>query len=167
MAESEVKCFSGVQRAQNSKMEGGIKRTKNENVKLKKEDVPGAILPRENAPWNSFRDGFFAVEPKQPERKCSWIRLAFGIQKNATPGESRHNSRWLLDLSPPPPIPINECALSLGPRLSFHSEVSYWWTTYSAIPKAHQFRCDCYSYENRHFSLLNVPYLLNAPSWTP
>ena len=50
MAESEVKCFSGVQRAQNSKMEGGIKRTKNENVKLKKEDVPGAILPRENAP---------------------------------------------------------------------------------------------------------------------
>ena len=47
MAESEVKCFSGVQTAQNSKTEGGIKRTKHENVKLKKEDVPGAILPRE------------------------------------------------------------------------------------------------------------------------
>ena len=47
MAESEVKCFSGVQTAQNSKTEGGIKRTKDENVKLKKEDVPGAILPRE------------------------------------------------------------------------------------------------------------------------
>ena len=47
MAESEVKCFSGVQTAQNSKTEGGIKRTKHENVRLKKEDVPGAILPRE------------------------------------------------------------------------------------------------------------------------
>ena len=42
-----MKCFSGVQTAQNSKTEGGIKRTKHENVKLKKEDVPGAILPRE------------------------------------------------------------------------------------------------------------------------
>ena len=39
MAESKVKCFSGVQTAQNSKTEGGIKRTKHENVKLKKEDV--------------------------------------------------------------------------------------------------------------------------------
>ena len=46
MAESEVKCFSGVQTAQNSKTEGGIKRTKHENVKMKKEVVPGAILPR-------------------------------------------------------------------------------------------------------------------------
>jgi len=26
---------------------------------------------QENAPWNSFRDGFFAVEPKQRERKRS------------------------------------------------------------------------------------------------
>ena len=41
-----MKCFSGVQTAQNSKTEGGIKRTKHENVRLKK-DVPGAILPRE------------------------------------------------------------------------------------------------------------------------
>ena len=47
MAESEVKCFSGVRTAQNSKTEGGIKRMKHENVKLKKEVVPGAILPRE------------------------------------------------------------------------------------------------------------------------
>ena len=47
MAESEVKCFSGVQTAQNSKTEGGIKRTKHENVKLKKEYVPGAILSSE------------------------------------------------------------------------------------------------------------------------
>ena len=42
-----MKCFGGVQTTQNSKTEGGIKRTKHENVKLKKEDVPGAILPRE------------------------------------------------------------------------------------------------------------------------
>ena len=47
MAESEVKCFSGVQTAQNGKSEGGIKRTKHENVQLKKDDVPWAILPRE------------------------------------------------------------------------------------------------------------------------
>ena len=26
---------------------------------------------QKNAPWNSSRDGFFAVEPKQPERKRS------------------------------------------------------------------------------------------------
>ena len=46
MAESEVKCISGVQTAQNSKTEGGIKRKKHENVQLKK-DVPWVILPRE------------------------------------------------------------------------------------------------------------------------
>ena len=42
-----MKCFSGVQTAQNSKTEGGIKRRKHENVKLKKAYVPGAILPPE------------------------------------------------------------------------------------------------------------------------
>ena len=42
-----MKCFSGVRTAQNSKTEGGIKRMKHENVKLKKEVVPGAILPRQ------------------------------------------------------------------------------------------------------------------------
>ena len=52
MAESEVECFCGVKKAQNSKTEGGI----------------GAILPR-NAPSNIFRDGFFAVEPKQNGKK--------------------------------------------------------------------------------------------------
>ena len=26
---------------------------------------------QKNAPWNSSRDGFFAVEPKQPEKKRS------------------------------------------------------------------------------------------------
>ena len=41
-------------------------------MKLEEENVPEAILTQENqknAPWNSFRDGFFAVEPKQPERE--------------------------------------------------------------------------------------------------
>ena len=42
-----MECFSGVKTAQNSKKEGGIERTKHETVKLKEEDVPGAILPRE------------------------------------------------------------------------------------------------------------------------
>ena len=45
MAESEVECFSRVKIAQNSKTEGGIERTKLENVKLKAEEVPGVILP--------------------------------------------------------------------------------------------------------------------------
>ena len=40
-----MECFSGVKTAQNSKPEGGIERKKHENVKLKEEDVPGAILP--------------------------------------------------------------------------------------------------------------------------
>ena len=44
MAENKVKC-SGVKTAQNSQREGGNERKKNENVKLKDEDVPGDILP--------------------------------------------------------------------------------------------------------------------------
>ena len=45
MAESKVKC-SGVRKAQNSQREGDDERKKeHENVKLKEEDVPGAILP--------------------------------------------------------------------------------------------------------------------------
>ena len=47
MAEREVECFSGVKTAQNSKTEGGTERqkttTNKQNVKLKEEDVPGAI----------------------------------------------------------------------------------------------------------------------------
>ena len=46
MTESKVKC-SGVKTAQNSQREGGHERKTHENVKLKEEDVPGAILPRE------------------------------------------------------------------------------------------------------------------------
>ena len=81
-----MECFSGVKTAQNSKTEGGIEREKkHENVKLKEDDVPGAILPQNNL----------------------YV-----------------SSRWLLDLSPQN-NPINERGLSLGPRLSPFSEVSY------------------------------------------
>ena len=66
---------------------------------------------QKNAPWNSFRDGFFAVEPKQSERKLSSYKgkyartgkfLKLFVQKNTTTCMSCHNSRctWLLDLSP-------------------------------------------------------------------
>ena len=45
MAESKVKC-SGVEKAQNSQREDDDERKKkHENVKLKEEDVPVAILP--------------------------------------------------------------------------------------------------------------------------
>ena len=47
MAENEVECFSRVKTAQNSKTEEGIERKKHEHVKLKAEDVPGAILAQE------------------------------------------------------------------------------------------------------------------------
>ena len=40
-----MECFSGVKTAQNSKAEVGIERKKHENVKLREEDVLGAILP--------------------------------------------------------------------------------------------------------------------------
>ena len=42
-----MECFSGGKTTQNSKAEGGIESKKHENMKLKEEDVPGAILPRE------------------------------------------------------------------------------------------------------------------------
>ena len=82
MAESEVKCFSGVQTAQNSKTEGGIKRTKHENVRLKKEDVPGAILPREKkteeCPVKQLQRWFLCRGAKttgkkiQLDKSCLW-----------------------------------------------------------------------------------------------
>ena len=47
MAESELECFIWIKAAESSKTEGEIERKKKrKNVKLK-EDVPGAILPRE------------------------------------------------------------------------------------------------------------------------
>ena len=56
MAENEVECFNRVKTAQNSKTEGGIGKKNHENVKLKEEDVTGAIsrkirrMHRETAP---------------------------------------------------------------------------------------------------------------------
>ena len=66
---------------------------------------------QENAPWNSFRDGFFAMELKQRERKRSsykvkyartgkFLKLLVHKKHNTCDKMSRHNSRWLLDLSP-------------------------------------------------------------------
>ena len=46
MAESKVKC-GGVKTGQSAKRKMAMKEKKHENVKLKEEDVPGAILPRE------------------------------------------------------------------------------------------------------------------------
>ena len=46
MAEGKMKC-SGVKTAQSAKGEVAMKKKRHENVKLKAEDVPGAILPRE------------------------------------------------------------------------------------------------------------------------
>ena len=99
-------------------------------MKLEEENVPEAILTQENqknAPWNSFRDGLFAVEPKQPERKRSsykgkyartgkFLNL-FVHKKNTTTCMFRHNV--------PQNNPINERVLCLGPRLSLFSKVSY------------------------------------------
>ena len=67
------------------------------------------------------------------ETSCLWystkcqLRVPEVIcaQSHTTTCLSRHNSRWLLDLSPPN-NPLNARALSVGPRLSLFSEVSYW-----------------------------------------
>ena len=65
-----MECFGGVKQLKIAKRKVELKEKNMTCVKLKEEDVPGAIWPR-NQPWNSFRDGFFAVEPKQSERKRS------------------------------------------------------------------------------------------------
>ena len=106
-------------------------------MKLKK-DVPGAILLRE--------------KPQECKSVCSrsstsiFLILVFSYfsysikyqnwgvpevicaQRPTTTCMSRHKSRWLLDLSPRSPAnnPINSRALSMNPRLSLFSEVSYW-----------------------------------------
>ena len=101
---------------------------------------------QKNAPWNSCRDGFFAVEPKQPERKqtqlntsCLWYCIkcqtrgvpeVICAQRHTTNCTSRHNSKWLLDLPPnhPPPHPVQTipqmCArLVWVPGYLFRSEL--------------------------------------------
>ena len=47
MAECGAECNSVVKTAEDSKIADVIERNFSENVKLKEEDVPGAILPRE------------------------------------------------------------------------------------------------------------------------
>ena len=47
MAECGAECNSMVKTVQDSKIADEIERKISENVKLKEEDVPGAILPRE------------------------------------------------------------------------------------------------------------------------
>ena len=109
MAEIEVECFTGVKTAQNNKTEGRIERKNLQMWNWRKMCLGRFYLAknRKNALWNSFKDDFFAVEPKQLERK----RLAFGILQNARPGDF-----------------LNASALSLGPRLSLFFEKSYYST---------------------------------------
>ena len=56
-------------------MEAGIERKKNMKMWSWRKKICLAQFYRKknqkNALWNSFRDGFFAMEPKQPERKYS------------------------------------------------------------------------------------------------
>ena len=83
-----------------------FKKRKQENVKLREEDVGQFNLEKnqKNAPWNSygFRDGFFAVEPTQPERKSSsdkgkyartgkFLKLFVHKKHMSTTSMSRHN----------------------------------------------------------------------------
>ena len=69
------------------------------------------------------------------ETSCLWYSIkcqtrgvpeVICAQSHTTTCMSRHNSRWLARLVPHN-NPINACALSLGPRLSLFSEVSYYW----------------------------------------
>ena len=72
MAEAKRNVSAGIKQLKIAKWKVELKEKKNENVKLKEEGVPGAIYlekNQKNAQWNSFRDGFFVVQPKQPERK--------------------------------------------------------------------------------------------------
>ena len=76
------------------------------------------------------------------ETSCLWYSIkcktrgvpeVICAQRHKTSYMSPHNSRWLLDLSPPN-NPINARALSLGTRRSLFSEVSrcnrmYIWFT--------------------------------------
>ena len=125
MAESEAECFSGVKTAQNNKTEAGTEtsKQKNQNVKLRKEDVPDLTsrktrrMHRETAaemaslPWS---------QNNRKENKRRGVPEVICAQRHTTNCTSRHNSKWLLDLTPPPPPtpnnPTNARALGLGPR---------------------------------------------------
>ena len=83
MAESEVECFSWVKATQNSKTEGGFERKKHKNVKLKEENVPGAILPGEKLAECTvcyrISEFNFKLAFRSKRTYSRWIRLAFGI----------------------------------------------------------------------------------------
>ena len=147
MAESEAECFSGVKTAQNNKTEGGTE-TNKKKIKMwswgKKMCLGRSHIEKNqrNAPWNSCRDGFFAVEPKQPERKekqlntsCLWycikcqtrgVSEVICAQRHTTNCTSRHNSKWLLDLTPPHPEQSHKCWSAWFGSQIISSEVSYW-----------------------------------------
>ena len=60
-----------------------LKENKHENVKLKEEDVPGAILPREKPEEcivKQLQIWLLSVQPKQRERKrSSYKRVSDGL----------------------------------------------------------------------------------------
>ena len=112
-----------------------------------KEDVPGRVYFEKN--WKNANPCAIPVQlqigvPKQTyifslDTSSLWYSIkcqtrgvpeVICAQRHTTTCMSRHNSRWLLTLTPPPPPPppndpINARALSLGPRLSLFSEVGY------------------------------------------
>ena len=69
-----AECNSMVKTAQDSKIADEIERKISENVKLKEEDVPGAILPREKpeeCTVKQLQRWLLCRGAKRPERKCS------------------------------------------------------------------------------------------------
>ena len=140
MAESEVECFSWVKTTQNSKTEGGIEKKKHKNVKLKEENVPGAILPGEKleectvcyrsstSNWRSEANvhilaGYVLplVFYKMPDQGDSWSYLFTKAHNHLHISSQFKVPARLIPLN----NPNNASALSLVPRLSLFSEVSY------------------------------------------
>ena len=124
---------------QNSKAEGGIERKNMKMCSWRKKMCLGQFYTlkenkkQKNTPWNSFRDDFFAGEPKQLDTSCLWYSIKCKTReflKLFVQNDTQQlaclviYSRWLLDLSPKQ---SHKCAraLSLGPRLSLFSGVSY------------------------------------------
>ena len=90
---------------------------------------------QKNAPWNCFRDDFFAGEPKQLDTSCLWYSIkcqtrgvpeVICAKRHTTTCVSRHIHVFKVAARlVPPNNPISARALSLGPRLSLFSGVSY------------------------------------------
>ena len=117
MTESEVECFSGVKTVQNSKKEGGIKRKKK---KMKMWNSRKMCLERFYFEKNHKNANPCALAVQLQfflfslDTSCLWYSIKYqnwGVpevicaQRPTTTCMSRHRSRWLLDLSPPPPLP--------------------------------------------------------------